>query len=983
MQASIRQKIILFTVVPITLIYVVIFGFGLYQSQQRATANTEERLTQMAWHYASKVDGHMRELAQIARSTAIFLESNPEQSSQQLYELLRTNVRQSSAVYGAAIAFVPNGYQNKVLFAPYAYRDDNRVEALDLASIGYDYTRGDWQWWEIPQRSWQGTWTAPYRDATPAQPQVTTYTTPFYRNGRFRGVTTIDLKLDTINSILPESNEPGLQFVILNRSGDLVYSPKPVGVGDNLIRIAAEAQNRELLKLAASIASGVGGTTKAHRLRMDDEQLWISYAPIDSSDWALAVLMPESVALAGVRKEALIEAALLVISLLLIIASVWLVSGLLSQPIIQLQSAVRRVAQGQLDTDFATNSQDEIGVLARSFTRMSRQLVAREEALRQARENNLGRLVEGMKGNYFYFVMNQNIEVTYVSPSVTDTLGISRQDFIDSHDKMFGDPLQNPLAGNYARQVLAGDNLDPVELQVMHPDGQLRFIEVYAVPVSNPQRQIIGLEAIARDITRAKQTEQAVIRARDEAESANHAKSQFLANMSHELRTPLNGVLGYAQILQRERGFTSSQGESLRSIEECGQHLLSLINDILDLSKIESGDLEVNDEAVHLERVLNSVYKMVRQRADSKGLQLELDVDPLLPTAIHSDGVKLKQILLNLLANAVKFTRQGSIRMQVKLYGGQRIRFSVRDTGVGIEPEQQELIFSPFGQTAEGQEIGGTGLGLTISRRLVKVLGGELAVTSSPGEGSEFHFSIPLITAREEDAVEELNDDWADLSDPQLPPGKQYRVLVADDQRVNRDVLTRLLESAGFHTLQAKNGQQALDILRSQSIDLVLMDLRMPVMSGLEAIHALHQDVTLKTIPVIAVTASVFADTVQRLEAYGFNDYIGKPFNSTEVFHKIALQLGISYQQSQAVSNAPVFADNNFQIDHRLCLQLADQLQAALELGDIEAVKHLANQLRIDSPQAEELASQIEQLARSFDFENLEAICTALRTPRS
>ncbi|WP_426415991.1 ATP-binding protein [Aestuariirhabdus sp. LZHN29] len=979
MHASIRQKIILFTVVPITLIYVVIFGFGLYQSQQRATADTEKRLTQMAWHYASKVDGHMRELAQIARSTAIFLESNPEQSSQQLYELLRTNVRQSSTVYGAAIAFVPEGYDDKPLFAPYAYRDDNRVETMDLATIGYDYTQGDWEWWEIPQRSWQGTWTAPYRDATPAEPEVTTYATPFYRNGRFRGVTTIDLKLDTIVSLLPENTEPGLQFVILNRSGDLVYSPLATGVGDNLIRIAAEGKNNELLKLAGNILSGETGTTQTRRISLSNEQLWVSYAPIQSSDWALAAFLPESAALADVRREALIEAALLVLSLLLIIASVWVVSGLISQPIIQLQRAVHKIAQGKLETELSIDGHDEIGVLAHSFTRMSRQLVAREEALRQARENNLGRLVEGMQGNYFYFVMNRQVEVTYVSPSVTDTLGISIERFIDTHQQLFNDPLHNPQATSYARQVLAGEHLDPVELRVQHPDGQPRFIEVYAVAVADSGGEVSGLEAIARDITRAKQTEQAVVRARDEAEAANHAKSQFLANMSHELRTPLNGVLGYAQILQRERGFSPEQGDSLRAIEECGQHLLSLINDILDLSKIESGNLEVSDEAIHLRRVLDSVYQMVSQRADSKGLRLELKIDPRVPAAIHTDGVKLKQILLNLLANAVKFTRQGGISVEVKPYGGQRIRFCVRDSGIGIDPQQQQMVFSPFGQTAEGLEIGGTGLGLTISRRLVKALGGELEVTSQPGVGSEFYFSVPMIEAREEDTVEEQDAYWQDRADSRLPAGKQFRVLVADDQRINREVLVRLLEGAGFHTLQAKNGQQALEIIREHSLDLVLMDLRMPVMSGLEAIQAIRQDSTLAGLPIIAVTASVYPDPAQQMRAYECDEFISKPFNSAELFHKIAHRLGITYEQEQPSDQSPALHGSSCPLDPELCSPIAQQLQVALELGDIEAVQQLAARLRTEHPSAAELALQIDQLARNFDFEHLEQLCVRLR----
>ncbi len=978
MHVSIRQKIILFTVVPITLIYVVIFGFGLNQGQQRATIDTEKRLTQMAGHYASKVDAHMRELAQIARSTANFLENDPDQTPQELYELLRTNVRQSPAVYGAAVAFVPGSYPDKSLFAPYAYRDENRVETLDIAKSHYDYTDGNREWWDTPQKSWQGIWTAPYLDATPSDSGITTYATPFYRNGRFRGVTTVDLKLDTIVSLLPISQEPGLNFIILTRKGDLVYTPARAAVGHNLLKIAVQENSGELLRLVESILSGEPGITKTRRMTIDGETQWISYAPVESSEWALAAYLPESVALAGVRREAAIEAALLLLSLILIIISVWVVSGLISQPITQLQNAVRKITKGELKTELAIQSKDEIGVLARSFTRMSRQLIAREEALRQARENNLGRLVEGMQGNYFYYVMDQVEKITYVSPSVEDTLGLSPDDFIKQHRQLLNNEEYNPLFGNYARRVLAGEALDPVELRVNRADGKTRFIEIYAVAVEDSKGSINGLEAIARDITRAKQTEQNVIRARDEAEAANHAKSQFLANMSHELRTPLNGVLGYAQILLRERGHNPQQTQSLRAIEDCGQHLLSLINDILDLAKIEGGDLVVVTKPIHLRRVIDSVYQMVSQRVDSKGLLFVLEIDSLLPASIHSDSVKLKQILLNLLANAIKFTRKGTIEMSVRLHDENRIRFAVKDTGAGIAPEMQKMIFTPFGQTEEGRELGGTGLGLTISRRLVKALGGELSLNSREGAGSEFHFNLPLIAATNTETIAALPSPWPDLKDPQLPRGQQITILVADDQHVNRDVLVRLLEGAGFHTRQAKDGQQALKILRETAIPLVLMDIRMPVMSGVEAIAAIRQDAVLKHTKVIAVTASIFPDTSQHMERYECDDLISKPFKSDELFYKIAQQLQIKYRQSHRVDSPQLELDRHQELAEAPRRELAKALSNALEMGDIVLVHQLADKLRSQHPEAEQLANQIEQLARNFDFDNLENLSASL-----
>ncbi|RYE88851.1 MAG: hypothetical protein EOO75_12870, partial [Myxococcales bacterium] len=291
----------------------------------------------------------------------------------------------------------------------------------------------------------------------------------------------------------------------------------------------------------------------------------------------------------------------------------------------------------------------------------------------------------------------------------------------------------------------------------------------------------------------------ALQQARLDADAANRAKSEFLSSMSHELRTPLNGVLGYAQLLRRDPTLGPVQQRNLQAIERCGQHLLRLINDVLDLSKIEAGRMDVDLAPVDLARLLHDVEDIIGPRARSRGLALRVQVDPVVPRGLETDGTKLRQVLLNLAGNAVKFTDQGSVTIACRPELGELV-FSVRDTGIGVPRERWERLFDPFTQEDAGKAAGGTGLGLSISRRLVELLGGRIWIESEPGQGTAFLFTHPWREAVVDD--EQPSSTMAE-HDLRLAPGQQASVLVADDVEENRDVLSQALERAGFEVVQA------------------------------------------------------------------------------------------------------------------------------------------------------------------------------------
>ncbi len=488
-----------------------------------------------------------------------------------------------------------------------------------------------------------------------------------------------------------------------------------------------------------------------------------------------------------------------------------------------------------------------------------------------------------------------------------------------------------------------------------------------------------GQRRLEHLIAETRATEEALRQARDEAQLASKAKSEFLSNMSHELRTPLNGVLGYAQILRRDRSMTDRQRESLDAIESCGQHLLTLINDVLDISRIEAGRMNVDIGPTDLQKLIKEVYDIVMQRAQSKGLALRVELDPTLPRVIRTDGTKLRQILLNLLGNAVKFTHEGWVALRAHDAGNGNLRVEVEDTGIGIPDDKVDMIFDPFKQAEAGMVIGGSGLGLAINQRLIELLGGEpLEVDTALDRGSRFTFQLPLEAVPENELPETQELMFSDEANVRLAPGQKVAVLVVDDRRENRDILRRLLSDAGFTVEEADNGRVAIQMMQDAKFDLILMDIRMPGMSGMEAIRIIREQPETKSQRVVAVTASVFPEFREQIKAAGFDEFLGKPFRSGELFHKIreVLQLryvGLQQEEEPNGTQHPGSAPEGAQTSWPTALARAaiKRIRSAVELGDITALADLADKLRIDGRAPATDIDTIARLGRSFDFDGL------------
>jgi len=510
-----------------------------------------------------------------------------------------------------------------------------------------------------------------------------------------------------------------------------------------------------------------------------------------------------------------------------------------------------------------------------------------------------------------YYEVDLKGKTLFVNQGISKIFGYNEKEILEMDNRDYMTPEKaKKLYEAFNKVYKSGDPARGVSYEIIHKDGNPRYLETSITLMKNHNEMPTGFRGITRDITPRKLAQQALEMAKESAEAASQSKSLFLANMSHEIRTPMNGVMGMTKILM-DTELSDEQAHYLQLISSCGENLLDLLNDILDFSKIEARQLIIYPEVFSPEEIVENVIDTLNPKASEKGISIIFERPESAHSLLMGDALRIKQIIMNLADNAVKFSETGSVNIRLeypwKNDNETCLRFSVEDSGIGMDSDEISILFNAFTQIDDSmtRKYGGTGLGLAISKQLAALMNGNIEVGSEKGKGSVFTFTVTLPSAnREKDSLTDytrekphdkrLNIDLykKHIHDYLESKGKtELKVLLAEDHPVNRELCEKMLSKINIFPFTAKNGQEALDHIANHIFDLIIMDIQMPVVSGIEATKKIRESETNKKTPIIAVTAHAMKGDREKCLMAGMDDYISKPISPEILYSTVLNQL--------------------------------------------------------------------------------------------
>ncbi len=848
----------------------------------------------------------------------------------------------------------------------------------------------------------------------PVDKPVVFFAAPLFNQGNMVGVLVLELPIDTLNTLLNLRDGLGKTGETYIVGGDLLFRSNSRFL--DLLDVKTTILNSSTQVDTVASRSALAGSTETRIItNYRGVRVLSAWKPMvlqsgGSLVWALIIEKEISEVEEPARNLLLSVLALSLLASLGVFVLSYFISNQISNPLRQLTETAERITSGELEQQVYIVTQDEVGILAQAFNKMTGQLRALIDSLEErvsARTRDLQIASDVSKqittvleienllqevviltasrfGFYavFVYLFDEEQEKLICAAGADSGGRIVPQH--DRHDiALESHPSIIALAARTRETVIANDIQPSANAHLSRTRSELaipmmlgnRLLGVFDLQAEQPERfnaeELGVLKTLSEQIAIAVRNAQLFANtqaAQMAAETASQAKSVFLANMSHELRTPLNAILGFSQLMVRDSSMSSTQKEYVDIIGRSGEYLLQLINDVLEMSKIEAGRVTLNPESFDLYRLLSSVEQMLKVRATSKGLYLTFERRECVPQYMKADESRLRQILINLISNGIKFTRQGGVTVRINYRADHnRLMVEVEDTGIGIGEADLARVFDIFTQSDSGQEAQeGTGLGLPISRHFVRLMGGDIKAQSEVDKGSVFAFDIQV-----EPSAPISGDSGITRHEViGIAPGQPVpRILVAEDKWESRTLLVKLLEPVGFDVLTASDGQEVLDLYLSHAPDLIFMDMRMPIMDGYEATRRIKATDQGKNTPVIAVTASAFEHERAQILACGCDDFVRKPVNTLEIFEKISLYLSVEFiykgQTGELLPLAPAEILNPGDLASLASEDLSRLNHAAMAANADEALA-VIEKLRADHPA---LAGELSRLVNSFRFD--------------
>ncbi|MGB3532336.1 MAG: ATP-binding protein [Microcoleaceae cyanobacterium] len=860
---------------------------------------------------------------------------------------------------------------------------------------------------------------------------------PFYdSNGQLQGVMAVDLVLTVLSDFLNRLKlTPNSEIFILERSGELVAT----STEEELFKIHSQAVQMQRLQGIDSqhpltqatfqyLMDQIGTRLPLQQdrqlqFRDQNQQYFLEVLPYSKLglDWLIVVVVPEADLMGKIAATQKNIIFLYLLGFMIVIGLGILTSRWISGQIFPVIKASHRMASGELHQRVPNSIIKEIEILAQSFNLMAQQLDYSVEELEERVEQRTAQLIETNSllcqeilerkqtekalrisedkfSKAFYCSPNPSIitrlsddKIIEFNGSALEFLGYSVNEVQEKTFNQLGIWVNSDASSVLINMLQQQGLVRSIEQSIYTHSRQIKTVLLSAELIHfNNQTCVL---AILNDITTRKQAELDLAKAKDAAEAANRSKSEFLANMSHELRTPLNAILGFSQLMGQDISLQPEQSKMLQVINNSGEHLLGLINSILDLSKIEAGHMVFERTSFDFYDLLNNLEQMFQFKARSKGLILKFILAPDLPQYIQTDEGKLRQVLINLLSNAIKYTKAGDVTLQIQIAPSAssghdcQVLFEISDTGVGISPNEIDSIFDAFIQSETGrQSHQGTGLGLSISQRYIQMMGGEITVESQVEEGSQFKFYIQAgLTNAAKISPQNQHKKVIKLTDNQ----PEYRILIADDCWENRQILLKLLKYVGFQVSVAENGAVAVEVWQQWKPHLIWMDMRMPAVDGYEATRRIRSlDQTHQTV-IIGLTASAFEQDRGEVLACGCDDFVRKPVSLSKILEKMAQYLGVDYIYTEDTAqkldtNSIHFSNPEIDWRQQILQAMSPEWMAQLHQTTLIGRDQEMLELIREIPQEyESLAQFLTHLTDNFEFDKILQITTIRETDPS